>query len=158
MKKICCETDLVLNEFEIDVAKRQKSSYWSKLELRWWNLVMKHFTSISEWYALIQIQVAKSPLPLLRWTAPWIIKLKSMILTYTLLMNRTNIQISDRRWLFFQTFTNFNIHKGTKRSILHRALWIHARLAHSFGLFQGINAIEYLEIIDKEIKRECFRK
>ena len=35
MKKIWCETDLVLDKFEIGSGKRQKSSYWSKLELRW---------------------------------------------------------------------------------------------------------------------------
>ena len=47
MKKIRCETDLVVYDFEIVAAKRQKSPYWSKFELRWWNLVVKHFTSIS---------------------------------------------------------------------------------------------------------------
>ena len=35
MEKIWCETDLVFDEFEIDGGKRQKSFYWSKLELRW---------------------------------------------------------------------------------------------------------------------------
>ena len=31
MKKIWCETDLVLDKFEIGSGKRQKSSYWSLL-------------------------------------------------------------------------------------------------------------------------------
>ena len=54
MKKIWCETDLVLDKFEIGSGKRQKSSYWSKLELRWWNLVVKHFSSFSgmPWFLL----------------------------------------------------------------------------------------------------------
>ena len=48
MEKIWCETDLVFDEFEIGGEKKKKSSYWSKLELRWWNLVVKHFSSVSD--------------------------------------------------------------------------------------------------------------
>ena len=47
MKKIRCETDLVFDKFKIGSGKRQQSPFWSKLELRWWNLVMKHFSSFS---------------------------------------------------------------------------------------------------------------
>ena len=48
MKKIRCETDLVFDKFEIGSGKRKQSPFWSKLELRWWNLVVKHFSSISD--------------------------------------------------------------------------------------------------------------
>ena len=34
IKKICCETDLVFDEFEIGSGKRLKSPSWSKFELR----------------------------------------------------------------------------------------------------------------------------
>ena len=49
MKKIWCETDLVLDKFEIGSGKRQKSSYWSKLELRWWNIFRRLVVCPESW-------------------------------------------------------------------------------------------------------------